>query len=324
MPQEQDPVRIKQIQWLRVFPILNLWQSFRMAFRLRVLIPCLLASFVMFDGPSDTPTLENNFVSTSVDVVPLPLRVLPKVAAKTFTNGAQELRTAVGTFGFALLLIMIVGVSVARSTATEFCRETRTGAAAGLRFAVRRFSHALVSLGLAGLICGIPALLWWGASKTFSPTTEVGLIITLFACVLSMITTVVVTIAWLLSLSAVGTDSCEGSDALSRSISYVLSHKLYCLTLVILILGFAELARRSTYITLAVAMSMVMESKESLPSLGHTLLTTVPNSTALGVTLSGLTIAYILLRKAEDAIDLRELDGGQVRGSAASENAKAN
>ena len=124
MSTDQDLVRIKEVHWLRVCPILNLWQAVRLAFRIRIWLPCLFASLMLVDGVSDDLTVRSaEFQFLSPDALPLPLRMLPAAIQKVFSGGTAELWNAGGTLALSFALIVIIGVAVARSAATEFCRE---------------------------------------------------------------------------------------------------------------------------------------------------------------------------------------------------------
>ena len=140
----------------------------------------------------------------------------------------------------------------------------------------------------------------------------------LMLSVLTVVASIVCAIAWLLSLGAIGTDQCAGSDAMSRGISYVLSHKVYSAAVCfasILISSFAMLLTQWGITTgLALVESTIRESgsvASELKDFSTVLLIVFPNAVQLGVLLSAMTIAYLLLRQKEDAIHLQELDGGK-------------
>lgn len=326
----QDPVTVSRIQWLRVFPILNLWQAVRMAFRLRVLIPCVIVSGLLILSGWSTPELQYCVPDIcrcspgQLLSLPIPLNILTVSIGGSETGQSTACITSPVTVIPAVLLTSVLGIAVARSTATEFCRQTRTGVIASLWFSFAKIAAGLVSLVLAVLLTVIPFAACRLAVKVSTATAELTWLANFSFCValalgtLTAATAIVCGAAWLLSLCAIGTDSCTGSDALSRSINYVLSHKLYTTIMLAtsVLLSRAAALIAFWFITAGSGILQVGSDDSVYPtsnmlSFSGTVTTIVSSAVQLGVFLSAVTVSYILLRQAEDAVHLREVDSGQ-------------
>ena len=138
---------------------------------------------------------------------------------------------------------------------------------------------------------------------------------------LSCLTFVVIAFAWGVSLAAIGTDRCDGSDAISRGINYVLSQRLRtalyfgCVLLILWIVGelagfLGDGAAGLVYVTLPPSGDVAALQNQ----LTQTVVVLV-DAFRFGMLFCGLTLAYLLLREHEDGIRITELDGGrELRG----------
>ena len=259
------------------------------------------------------------------------------VAGTAVWKSSDDPILAAGALGWTAFMLLIFGTAIARSTATGFCLQTRTGAVASLRFSIVSLRQSLLSTLLAVLLVSIPLGLtafasWMAqAGRAGSWLVMVGWPLVYLLAVLSVLTGVVVGIAWLLSLGAIGTDQCAGSDALSRGINYVLSHKLKTAWYLVVVLLLSKLSFFLSHCILLAAdnvlaghfAGLMPRSKPSMVPpveadgfagtmlyLWHLSIGLLPAAVEIGVFLTGTTLLYILLRQAEDAVQLREMDGG--------------
>lgn len=232
-----------------------------------------------------------------------------------------------------LLLIGFAGTAVARSASRRICLHERCGPIRAAAYALRRWRAILVSTGLAcGIVTGFQlatVLAVWTASIPFPGEWIAAICWPGFwlMSVLTVLAAVFCGSGWMLSLAAIGTDECTGSDALSRGINYVLSHKIVTagyafglglimfvmkgLVLTVVEAGLSvlgnldpRLTERKPQIT-----DQISDLPQSSIAAWQTAVHLIPDAVALGVFLSGTTIAYLLLRQKEDGIKLTETSG---------------
>ena len=349
----QDPVAVSRIDWLKIFPGLHLPKAFGLGFRLRILLTALLFLGVVrvglygLDGFSVSRHTERLRIAYPIKIYagqtlrelttgfPRPIAMGKESAGRLMFSA--RLPNDVSEYGILALVILcmaVFGPAVGRSTATEFCVHSRTGAFASLKFSLSHFGRSMVSTFLALLLICIPWVFIKAAAWLCQPGTlwavlaMIGWILFYAAAALAFLATVVISLGWLLSLAAIGTDQCDGADALSRGINYILSHKFKTLFYLLVVTVVAELAG---LLTLAVAgySSEIIEVRFSdmirtasgpmsawdiaavLYTLSIAVLAYLPHAVHLGVFLAGITVMYLLLRQAEDAVQLREIDGGR-------------
>ena len=324
MNPNQDPVCVRRIEWRRVLPVLNLWRCVTAGLRIRTLIPATLAICVAA-GFRDVVTDSQAFVAGHL--FPVPLRgALDGLLGLLLRSDVQPL-PLIATI--ALLLIPVCMIS--RSAASDAFRNERLGwLAAGA--AVLRHSTAIGITTLLAILIGGAVLSTLRISAwVLSPGNSLMIIIAAI-CLLAAAT---LFIAWLLSLAAIGIDSCSGSDALSRGLSYSISNKAFtvCCLLIITCLsnGAAFLAGTLQAAAQIVAEHQLSDSAEASPQsneypgpnnaiLGINAETPIPQqehlfpmTVQLSVFLSGIGLLYVILRQKEDAVRLDELDGGAQR-----------
>gem|GEM_PF-1511673 len=361
-----DSVTVNRMHWLKLFPGLHLWLAVRMAFRIRILVPAALAMLGSVYGPEVSP---DNFERSSEN----PSRLVRKLTAQhpssnllfdvTSELGPESLNAVVprqisaivsnaaflmysGSWNafliltWNMLLVGVFGAAVARSTATEFCRGSRTGPLAAMRFSLKRVGSLLLSAGLAiGVVTAviIPLLLAGFVSKEPAFLGSVVMFCWPLLFVISLVAifaTGVFSIGWGLSIAAIGTDDCNGPDALSRGVNYFLSHKLLtiwylCLTILAslaarligwLMLGGATSLLASRIVNVFDRLGRPMEDSlttaERVLQKTHTALQFLPETLQLAAFLSGLCLMYVLLREKEDAVQLGEIDGAAIKVAA--------
>ena len=368
----QDPVRINQVHWTRVFPFLRLFEAASLGCGLTVLLlafVCLVVSWVgsgllnrvLSDGTitavCEFPWPEYaraNGTGTS-DIGPreawLTTKVLPSAVASLSVSAARVCFEGQATIPFAsqrfvssapwllsldlmvwnALVLCFFGTAIARTVATQFCRQTRTGVFGALRFAGGRLRHNLLSTGLVllflavlrGLLFSAIIVSQWGAVGQWAASLLWGFIVlTVIALALML---VLGGVAWLLSLAAIGTDRCSGAEGLSRSISYALSHRLWTACGMVTVTAVALLTRWLLELLVAVGVNGLPSQLRNGPNdvlrrgwmLGIEL---VPHVAHLSVFLTGITILYVLLRQKEDGINTQEIDGAVLHLPGSSSN----
>lgn len=341
----QDPVSVSRVEWLRVFPVLNLYQAVRLAFRLRILIPSYIVLFCCLLGPFEQAEVTSQAFGGSfrAEAIASPTNMPPRpivdlvTAVSGLTLGTYtSVRQGWIVLGWNVLLLGFFGLAIARSTATEFCQHTRTGVIAALQRAIQ-LAPGMLGAACLAIIISTLLLLPLCIGAIFRGDIDPSAIVLLawpLLCLMSVIgvaAAIVTTTGWLLSISAVSTDQCSGADALSRGISYVLSQKLRTTWYFAVIVALATLVKSLTELLTGFALTALRsrmpaevqfaeESIESASSVlvsgSHLLLQMLPDAVHLGTFLSGITIAYILLRQAEDGVQLREIDGAVPPASA--------
>lgn len=273
---------------------------------------------------------------TLVDLVPGPLpRPLLQIhnAVTGLLLGGIRFRTLATEFAFAVVPVLLLAVAVHRGSAFQFCRNERVGPIRSSACALAALRDTAVASGLT-LLLAMLALAPLGLVAQFFGfpfiATSVGRLWPLFLLYGTFVYLfwTVLLAAWFLSLAAIATDECSGADALSRSISYLLSRKLQSAGYAWLLLLLAEMSQRFAEWLLQQAQAVlaarfvVTEESRSV-ELGieawRPLVALIPSIVQLSVLLSGISVAYVLLRHQVDGIELREVSGGKrpVRDSSA-------
>lgn len=333
----RDPIAVRQVQWLTVAPVLHLLRALRNGFRLRVLIPCSLLIVVLMAGP------QSRFTLTAAGLLPGPLAlspgglVLPPIGRNLLPAPLFSLLHWPVSLGgdpqadpwvplLAMLLVVLVtmltAVAVARATSQEFCKRSRCGAVASLKYALNSILPSLAATALAFvlLLClGLPlALAQWlfeSDSRWLTISGIVSIPLAIYA-ILAVFGAFVLFAGWLLSLAAIGTDDCDGADALSRGVSYVLTHKLLTGVYFYIALIVSLLARVLATVLVSIAagqLPAVMlrapdpeQPQYALSGVALQMLGVLPVTVQLGSFLSAVCLIYLLLRGRVDAVDLYE------------------
>jgi hypothetical protein len=314
-----DAVRVRQINFQAAVPSLHLLSIIPLSFSVQCFVPSLLIS-TLFAAFPDTFSPEASVESQGLltEIMPPRLNGLLLDIYHLFWAGtAAGWMTPVRGL-LTLLVLNFAGIAMTHAAGVQFCKERRTGALRALRHAVRQWKSALVStalillMGLLGLclfrigswvctrlpgITGIanffPAALW------------------LYAALLLLATGIMGT-GWLLSAAAVGVDSCDGAEALSRGISYVLSLFWRCVCYGAIILLLAWFSKWAMTFLLNLATDVTVRSirfpngERFASPLFPALQDLLQEAVQLSAFFSGIAIAYVLLRQFEDNVGLRE------------------
>lgn len=326
----QDPVSVTRIHWRKLFPWLNLLQAAWIGVRVRILLPAAVLLMVSAAGPQLDPAALTD--DRPWLTLPGPVAaIVYSVERIALRPGLPEAKSA-AVLVWNVLVLGFLGLAIARSSASEFCVGVRVGAIAGLRFAAQRAFAWLLSTGIAVLLAAVfamPMLVVIGISQWWFHDTILPQALWLASAVLAVLALLagsVCLIGWFLAMAAIGTDNCSGSDALSRGISYVLSHPWSTLWQLLIITVAASAVRQITAVVLTASL-LLLHSRApdtyplsavdlstvfaKVPDVSGGLLAHLPDLTHLGVFLSGLTVMYVLLRQKEDGIQLQELDGSR-------------
>lgn len=331
----QDSVTVERIDLRKTFPVLHLLQALRLGFRIRVLLPCLIAvgCWLFVGDISGLHPLCDAMPSRLTDVRS-PVFHAATITSRLLTNSHPDLLfPLLVSLLLDVMVIAFVGTAVAKATAAEFCTSTRVGGIAAVRFSLTHRFGWLLSTALAvgivtTLIVAVCFAAWFVSTGAIGVTVVSVLWPLVFLlAVLTALAATVCGVSWLLSLGAIGTDQCSGTDALSRGINYVLSHKMMSTVYLVLVVTMSMVTFGLTKALLQ-AGKQVLENRfpaaffettdlgedpgqQALFYWNQLITELLPNAVHLATLLSGITLMYILLRKAEDAVRIKEMDGAQ-------------
>lgn len=279
------------------------------------------------------------FVAAVSQALPFPIDTLVRCEHRLLfgITEATDLQWSFPVLSLCWLLIVVslFATSIARSTATHFCCQSRTGVFAGLRYSTQTVRPQLTSSLLMLLLIGTPLTLLTLFAYLFRQTAlmELAWPAVYSGILLLLASAVIVTAAWAIATGAIGTDNCSGADALSRGINYVLSHKARTAYYCAWVAALSMLARLLANFAVSAANHMAevyfyrdagnstvnsesaSETFRSIPGLVQLFATVFPYAVHLGAFLAGITMVYVLLRQAEDAIRITEIDGGHSENS---------
>ena len=321
----EDGVRVTRVDWLAAVPSLRLLEAIHLAVSLRVLVPVLvLMLFAKFTMPlwdkTSTELSRANPVQSLLNVpdcgLPEYLDAINESLSLIATGSAWQLTVGIRMLGLWMLMLGFCGVSVLRSAGCRFCTGTGSGVTASVRFSLQSWKAILISAFLSwillGLLCVAFRTLCWTGARTHSGITAAASLMYIVGCA-------VLGISWLFSLAAVAIDRCDGAEALSRGICYVLSRWLrvvvytmvFCLVMVVCNQAVSWLADQSH----ALASSMYTNPdpliRDEFRSAARTTLDQFAEMVRLSLFLCEVAVAYVLLRNVEDGVSLREIDGGR-------------
>ena len=163
----QDSVTVNRIDWLRSFPILQLSKALRMGFRLRTFLPCLLVSACFIISSFSISEVELSIdddhwtVFSSPLSLPAPLSHVSEAVGSLGPNCPKPVAELLYGCAAYLLITTFLGITVARSTATEFCTATRTGAIQSLLFTAQHILSGLAAVTIMCLLASVPVVLLW-------------------------------------------------------------------------------------------------------------------------------------------------------------------
>ncbi|MCA9008106.1 MAG: hypothetical protein KDB01_00095 [Planctomycetaceae bacterium] len=317
----EDGVRVTRIDWLAVVPSLRLLEAVHLSVSPRVLTPVillLLAGSAMMQGPglifdalrsqnavSDTPGIFGfESINRAVGAVKI-----PESPALILTGSFSEFCFSMIALEVWMLVIGFCGVVAVRSAGCRFCTGTGLGLIASTRYTLQHWLAILVSAVLSGILLsllGVAFRILCLAGALIHPG------ITAFISLLCVLGCAVLGMGWLLSLAAIAIDRCDGAEALSRGICYVLSRWQRILVYAAgccLILWLSDLVISAVF-TNAHGLTSAMLGKADSAQVG-TSLKFFRDAIHLSIFFCGIAIAYVLLRNIEDGVSLREMDGGK-------------
>lgn len=322
----EDGVRVTRIEWLSAIPSLRLLEAIPMAISLRVFAPALLLMCLTWGttrllGEQFNQMRGTNSGRSLLNVtdrqLPESLDMINASLSFVATGNALQSGSGAAALGIWMLILGVCGAAAIRSAGCRFCTGTGCGITASLRFSLESWKAILISVLLSwillGLLCVAFWILRWVGTKTHISITAAALLMYIVGCL-------VLGCGWLLSIAAIAIDRCDGAEALSRGISYVLSRWLrvvvyaivVCLTMFVCDLAVRWLAEQAQ----ALASSWYRNSDPLIQDEFHradwSILDKFGELIRLSIFICEIAIAYVLLRNVEDGVSLREIDGGRV------------
>ncbi len=318
----QDGVRVTQIDWRKVIPSLRLLDAISLAVSPRVFLPvCVLllgnlaSDWLLADrlaglGRSDRL---RPLISLSDTELPKTFNTINQSLTALAAGNTSQSFSGILLLAWWMLLVGYFGVAAMRSAGCVFCTGAGSGIVASAKHAVRMWKAILLSTLLSWILLAMPCLAFrflnWVGARTHDGITAFGAMLYVLCCV-------VLGIGWLLSLAAIAVDRCDGAEALSRGICYVLSRWLrvfvYALILSVILIA-CDLAvswLTDSAHSLASSAADSQEEEKAFRATVWSTLTFFSEIIRLSVFLSGIVVAYVLLRNIEDGVNLREIDGG--------------
>ena len=232
----QDPVTVRRIDWESVFPALLLFRAIRIACSVQVLAPSLLLVLLAEAGLNlsysmkTVPRFDLNNEMSFLSQLPTAVREPLMMQWRLVTGESSSFFSELLVLSCWLMVVAVPGVAVARVASDAISNHGRTGVIGAARFSLSMVKSYSISIVICILmLCVISGINWIGGAIIDIPDIGEGLYSVVFplafivAC-LTAIGSLVFCAAWFLGLAAIGTDSCDGADALSRGLSYSLSH----------------------------------------------------------------------------------------------------
>jgi len=321
----EDGVQVTRIDWLTAIPSLRLAEAIPMAISLRIFVPVLLLMLLAWGttwlwGETFCELLRADPVRSLVELSDCELPEYLDMMNTSLTRVAKgrPWQSALGvvTLGWWMLMFGFCGVAAIRSAGCRFCTGSGCGLSACIRLALGSwksiFVSTLLSEILLGLLCVAFWSLYWIGTKTHISITAAALLMYIVGCL-------VIGIGWLLSIAAIAIDRCDGAEALSRGINYVLSRWLRVVvyaTVCCLIMAICNLATEwLSDQAHALSSSVYQIPDPALRGQFQISIWSTPDSLGelirLSIFLCEIAIAYVLLRNVEDGVSLREIDGGR-------------
>lgn len=312
----EDGVRVTRIDWLTAIPSLRLCEAVRYAVSPRALIPAALfvylslASASFFRPSSELPSeidSADGVSGLSKSMFEMPrLLSLSSESMRVFGNGPMpKLFESYISLAAMMLVFGFCAIPVMRYVGCRICSSSSSGLLSGAKLSLQSWkailTSSLLALILLTMVCVTFRTSRWIGSVTFESIESLAALFYVIACF-------VLSGGWFLSLAAIAIDRCDGAEALSRGISYMLSR--WQRVIVYTLVGFVLLEITNTvFWWLAHAASPFTNAST----------TTQPTETfhqfayvlRLSLLLCEIAVAYVLLRNIEDGVSLREMDGGK-------------
>ncbi len=331
-----DPVRVSRIDFLKAIPALRLFEAIPLAFSLQTLVPALIVvlagRWILTIAPGEEFDQPHFYDWPGMGYGP---ELLSSLLSTLRLVSARGLAVGAGAFvrlGLLASILAILGVTVARAAGLQFCSDRRVGLFRSVRYAISSWKSMCIGLVLISLICGIVVLgfRFLVMVTVVAPKPEhselMGVLPGWLGGVLLIVLLQICVGAWLLSLAAIGVDSCDGPESLSRGICFVLSRFRMTIVYVAIVMMFCASTPFVVSLTSLPASELVRGAKlgafktDRPYSTQYQYLDRHPFSTLhelvsetirLSLFFSGITICYVLLRQAEDGVSLTEIDGGK-------------
>ena len=320
-----DGVRVTRIDWLAAIPSLRLVEAIPIAISLRIFVPVLL---LMLFTWGTTRLLDEKFthvrgtnpgrglLNVSDFELPEYLNMINESLSIVATGSALQAAAGAVTLSLWTLMLGFCGVAAIRSAGCRFCTGMGGGLISSVRFSLQSWKAILISALLSWVLLGLLCAAFWILYQV-GTTTHEG--ISGMASLMYVVGCVVLGIAWLLSLAAISIDRCDGAEALSRGISYVLSRwlrvfvyvTLYCLIMVIFNLVAQWLAEQAHALASSADRNPDPLTREAFRSSVWSTLERLVELIRLSIFMCEIAIVYVLLRNVEDGVSLREIDGGR-------------
>ncbi|MEP3479144.1 MAG: hypothetical protein ABJZ55_07860 [Fuerstiella sp.] len=330
----QDPVKVNHVDWTSVLPSLHLGKALKFSYRARTLVVAIVAVLLVqlvlwLFGLNSQNALRgwNRGLLDSVQRSENPIQVLMTISWLMLTSSEIAITKLTIVFLMAQIIALAFGIEIARAVACEFCVQERSGAWRNLKLMARRIPDA-IKIAVAFLAFGFIAFLPILVIRLFQLVFGSSPILSTLWPVLSLVA-IPVLFVWLVLLvtgpfaaAAIATDDCEPADAVSRSINYVLSHKLQVVLLISASFTLARLSGGLAELLLSLSMGVtaadlptsLTDVRRSFPfgfgaenASWISMVQVIAAAVEFAVLQSALTIGYVLLRKTEDSVPYREL-----------------
>ncbi len=312
----EEGLRVTQIDWLSAIPSLRLCQAVRCAVSPRGLIPAALF-LCLSQGPGSLlgDRHSSGFQADSVgqlDYVSKSTfessRVLGAFIANVSAMGNGTMQKSFEEFLSLSLMMLVFGfcaIPVMRFVGCRICSASASGLLAGAKLSVRSWKAILTSSILALMLLTLMCLMFRMSQWIFASAVDGA---TAFTALLYFVGCLVLGGGWLLSLAAIAIDRCDGAEALSRGISYILSR--WQRVLIYAMAGFVliEICNRSFGWLVEVASPLTKIHGKDLNS---SIFNQFAEALRLSVLSCEIAIAYVLLRNVEDGVSLHEIDSGK-------------
>ena len=333
-----DPVRVSRIDFLKAIPALRLLEAIPLAFSLQVLVPALMVAlagkWILTISPGDEsdPPFFYDWPGMGYGYGPELLSSLGATLRRVSARGLEVGGGAFVRLGLIASILAILGVTVARAAGLRFCSDRRVGLIRSVRFAFRSWKSVCTGLALISVICGIVILGFQllVMVTVVAPQPEDSELMRILpgwlGAVFLIVALQVCLVGWLLSLAAIGVDSCDGPESLSRGICFVLSRFRMTVLHVVIVMMLCAVTSFVVSLTSLPASELVRGARsgpfktdrdyttqyqylqEHPFSTLHDLLS---ETISLSLFFSGITVCYVLLRQAEDGVSLTEIDSGK-------------
>lgn len=316
---------IRRIDWESFVPGVLFFRAFHATFKWSLII--LLAFFFsvseilfaelaktcpLFPSVGESLTKRDDFitlVSYSVECAFEPLSTAWNAAFSFFPSPdgvsllekmAKSPESIAFTIGFVLIL-MTFALAISRTTVVRLCSSSRSSTYASLKYSLVRWRANLLTL--CPLVVFL--LISWGV-LLFDSLTNDNAFAAFISALLALGTSIAASVACAaipLMTSAIAAQNCDGFDAISRGVSYLLERLAFfllyaCVAQVLLIVGcsLVSLASRTAFCLLSVNYDETCSSCHW----GEIFLDNLPLSYSFVAAIAYSNAIYILLRRSVD------------------------